>query len=412
MADKNFSNKRKDSSGRVLKENETQKSDGSYIYRWREDGVRRAVGATTLDELRQKEKAIRATIDKGLNVLNDNITLNNVYEIWKDVKRGLKENTFANYQYMYEHFVYPIFGRKKLKDIKRTTVRAFYNSLSENQGLGIDSIDSIHTVVHQVLDLAVLDEYLSYNPSDNALKELKRAIGNKKRRFALSREAEKAFMDYVNINPECEAWRPVFTVLDEQGLRIGEACGLQWSSVDFENRKITIRDNLVYFKSKQKGCAYALNTTKTESGIRVLPMTKNTEKQLRKLKEVRDQLGIRSSLTVDGKNDFVFLNRFGRPLNQGTVNKAIRRITKKANMELIDKGKKPIIPYFTTHVFRHTFVTRCCEARMEIKVIQYLAGHKDIKTTLDIYAEVTKEGLEEGSKEFEKYMEKFAGVTT
>ena len=81
-------------------------------------------------------------------------------------------------------------------------------------------------------------------------------------------------------------------------------------------------------------------------------------------------------------------------------------------MELIDKGKKPIIPYFTTHVFRHTFVTRCCEARMEIKVIQYLAGHKDIKTTLDIYAEVTKEGLEEGSKEFEKYMEKFAGVTT
>ena len=32
-------------------------------------------------------------------------TLNDMYELWKDLKRGLKNNTFENYKYMYETFV-------------------------------------------------------------------------------------------------------------------------------------------------------------------------------------------------------------------------------------------------------------------------------------------------------------------
>ena len=35
-------------------------------------------------------------------------------------------------------------------------------------------IDSIHTVLHQVLEMAVEDSYMRNNPSDNALKELKK----------------------------------------------------------------------------------------------------------------------------------------------------------------------------------------------------------------------------------------------
>ena len=49
-----------------------------------------------------------------------------------------------------------------------------------------------------------------------------------------------------------------------------------------------------------------------------------------------------------------------------------------------------IIPDFSCHITRHTFCTRLCENETNVKVIQSVMGHKDIQTTLDIYAEVSE----------------------
>ena len=49
-----------------------------------------------------------------------------------------------------------------------------------------------------------------------------------------------------------------------------------------------------------------------------------------------------------------------------------------------------IIPNFSCHITRHTFCTRLCENETNVKVIQSVMGHKDIQTTLDIYAEVSE----------------------
>ena len=42
----------------------------------------------------------------------------------------------------------------------------------------------------------------------------------------------------------------------------------------------------------------------------------------------------------------------------------------------------------TPHLLRHTYITRLCQSGMDIKKIQYLAGHSDIKVTLGIYSHV------------------------
>ena len=57
------------------------------------------------------------------------------------------------------------------------------------------------------------------------------------------------------------------------------------------------------------------------------------------------------------------------------------------------KGKKDplLLPHFSCHILRHSFTTRMCEAGVNIKVIQDALGHSDISTTLNIYADVTKE---------------------
>ncbi len=47
--------------------------------------------------------------------------------------------------------------------------------------------------------------------------------------------------------------------------------------------------------------------------------------------------------------------------------------------------------YYRCHHLRHTFCTRLCENDVNPKVIQVIMGHSDITTTMNIYAEVTKE---------------------
>ena len=43
----------------------------------------------------------------------------------------------------------------------------------------------------------------------------------------------------------------------------------------------------------------------------------------------------------------------------------------------------------TPHCLRHTFITRLCASGMDIKKIQYLAGHATVQMTLNVYAAVT-----------------------
>ena len=54
-----------------------------------------------------------------------------------------------------------------------------------------------------------------------------------------------------------------------------------------------------------------------------------------------------------------------------------------------------LIRHFSVHNLRHTFCTRFCENETNLKVIQDIMGHADITTTMNIYAEATKEKKQE-----------------
>ena len=156
--------RRKDSKGRVLKENETQRPDGTYSYRWRTaDGKRNSIYARTLDELREREAQVLKDKSDGIRTSAQNTTLNDIFDLWVQIKRGLKENTFQNYIYMYEQFVRDDFGKVKITKLKRSDIRRFYNYLIDERNLKISTVDNIHTVLHQVIDIAVEDNYLRNN---------------------------------------------------------------------------------------------------------------------------------------------------------------------------------------------------------------------------------------------------------
>lgn len=83
--------KRKDKSRTVLRTGELQRSDGSYRYSWTDENhKRRYVYAKTLEALRIKEEAIEKDKSDGIKAEARYITINDLYELWKDLKRGLK----------------------------------------------------------------------------------------------------------------------------------------------------------------------------------------------------------------------------------------------------------------------------------------------------------------------------------
>ena len=61
-----------------------------------------------------------------------------------------------------------------------------------------------------------------------------------------------------------------------------------------------------------------------------------------------------------------------------------------------EEMREPVLlPSFSAHILRHTFCTRLCENETNLKFIQSVMGHKDIQTTMDIYAEATEEKKQE-----------------
>ena len=173
---------RTDDHGNVLRMFEYQRPNGTYEFRYHDfTGKRLSAYAATLDDLHIREWQVLRDLADGI-VVNTPLTLNQLYEKWLGLKRGLKDNTLQHYKYMFETYVRSELGTRKLSGLKPSDIRSFYNHLYEERKLSIHSIDNIQTVLHQVLALAVEDDHLRKNPSDHALKELKRLAVKKKRK--------------------------------------------------------------------------------------------------------------------------------------------------------------------------------------------------------------------------------------
>ena len=390
------STKRKDKDRIVLRKGECQRPNGSYDYRWTDQfGKRHVIYGKTLEELREKEKEVDRDISDGIKAEKRNTTINELFDLWCHIKRGLKDNTFQNYKYMYNTFVRPKFGKLKISQVKKSDVKRFYNYLADERGLQASTIDSIHTVLHQVFDLAVDDGYIRSNPSERVLKELKQAhCFQTEKRKALTVAEQELFLDYLRNTPHYRHWYPIFAVMLGTGLRVGEATGLRWCDIDLDEGLIDVNHTLVYYcHGPQKGCSFNVNTPKTKAGERVVPMLGFVKEAFLEERENQKETGISCKASVDGYTDFIFVNRYGDTQHLGTLNKAIRRIIRDCNDAQFEKSDNPevLLPHFSCHTLRHTFTTRMCEAGVNIKVIQDALGHADVSTTLGIYADVTKD---------------------
>ena len=402
---------RKDDRGRALRKGEIQRSsDKRYMYSYTDPmGRRKFIYAKTLAELREKEdKLIRDQLD-GLDLyVAGKATVNDTFDRYLSTKFKLRETTRSNYVYMYDKFVRDTFGKKKIAEIKFSDVLKFYLYLLNNEGLALSTLDNINTLLHPTFELAVRDEIIRKNPSDGAMKEVtKESDKTRGIRKALTIEQQRAFMGYIAEHPVYYHWWPTFTILLGTGLRIGEALGLRWEDLDFDNKLININHSLVYYPvGGSRTSEQHISKPKTEAGIRTVPMLDTVRDAFLMEREEQEENGFNQTV-IDGMSGFVFVNRDGGVPNPQTINRTIKRISHSYNCEEVIKAKKErrdpiIIPDFSCHHLRHTFCTRLCEHENNLKVIQAIMGHRNIETTMDIYAEATERKKQETFEELSK----------
>ena len=215
--------RRKDNKGRVLKDGEVyRKSDRLYMYRWTaKNGKRHTIYDATLEGLREKEEKIQHDLADGLRIPECSLTLNDLFELWRKNKVGLKEHTFANYVYMYNRFVRDEIGMMKLKDIRKSDIRSYYNDIVRNGKMALNTLETIQNVLHQVFAVAVDDEYIRVNPTDGVLTAIKAAHQYETpKRHALTLPQQQAFLNFIKKTPKFQHGLPMFTFMLGTGCRI------------------------------------------------------------------------------------------------------------------------------------------------------------------------------------------------
>lgn len=182
----------------------------------------------------------------------------------------------------------------------------------------------------------------------------------------------------------------VFSTLAYTGMRAGELIALKWSDIDFENNTISITKT--YYNPNNNKKKYQILTPKTDSSIGKISVDPKIITLLSDYKvNVQDKW--KNELYVD--NDFVFTDNNGYPLVIKKLQLWIKSVLKKTN---IDKN-------ISTHSFRFTHCALLIEAGVHIKEIQERLRHKDINTTMNIYAKITNSYKKDASQKFSQLME-------
>ncbi len=157
--------------------------------------------------------------------------------------------------------------------MKKSDIKKFYNTMVDERMLKVSTMDSIHNVLHQVFGLAVDDNFIRTNPTDNMLKELKQSHNFEvEKRKALTVPEQELFINFLKNSEQYNHWYPVFAVMLGTGMRVGETVGLRWCDIDFDENLISVNHTLVcYNKGDGNGCSFAVNTPKSKAGERTQP---------------------------------------------------------------------------------------------------------------------------------------------
>ena len=398
--------KRRDNKNRVLRNGESQKKDGRYVYKyldfqrkphflysWKLEPTDR-LPAGKKDDLSLREKIRQLDEDKrnGTDKSGSKMTVLELVKKYVATKTGVKATTEAGYKTVINILTKEAFAYLPIKDIRHSDAKLFLIKLQKEDKRSYSSIHSIRGVLRPAFAMAVEDDYITKNPFNFELAKV--IINDSVMREAVSREQMRKFLEFVKADNHFSKYYDGIYILFHTGLRISEFVGLTVSDLDMKKKTIRVNHQL---QRRSDGTKY-IESTKTKSGTRTLPMEDDVYECFKRILANRNPPKVEP--VIDGYSGFLFFDKDERPMVAMHWEKYFQHIVAKHN-----KIYKQELPKITPHVCRHTYCTNKAKSGMNPKTLQYLMGHSEISVTMDTYTHL---GLQDAWEELERLQLQFS----
>ena len=383
-----MSQKRRDSKNRILRQGESQRKDGRYAYKYTDTfGKPQFVYAWKLvptdktpagkrDDisLREKENLIQKDLDDGIDPIGKKMTVCQLYAKQTRHRANVREGTKTGRKQLMRLLEEDPLGCCSIENVKLSDAKEWALRMRE-KGYSYKTINNHKRSLKAAFYTAIQDDCIRKNPFDFQLNTV--LEDNTEPKVPLTPEQEASFLSFVAGDSVYQKYYDEIVILLGTGLRISEFCGLTDSDLDFEDGTINVDHQLL-----RGADGYYIETPKTKSGMRQIPMS---EKVREALKRVLANRKCKTPVVVDGYGSFLFLTQNGTPKTAVNYQTMFRGLVKKYN----ESHEEALPKVMTPHTLRHTFCTNLANAGMNPKALQYIMGHSNITMTLNYYAHAT-----------------------
>lgn len=277
---------------------------------------------------------------------------------------SVAEKTRTSYAQLLQQHVYPVLGSVPMPEITAAMLKALLAGLPER--FAFASRVKVYAVLHGLFKEAVMDDTLDVNPMNKVPRP-------KQSKDAALPAEHKAFTveetRYILhcLEEEPLKWRTFILLLIDTGCRRGEACGLQWQSVDLDAGTVTIERNLQYTTAKG-----VYETLPKNGRTRVVDISPDVAELLRELRQTQPVM-VRWVFTQDDSPE---------PMHPDTPTRYFQRF-----------GKRYGIEHFHPHKLRHTSASLAITHGADVVSVAARLGHSDSSTTLRMYAHANEESI-------------------
>ncbi len=280
------------------------------------------------------------------------------------------ESTRTAYERIFRLWIYPTLGDLKLPEITAAQLNALLLSWQKS-GLAHASCVKGYAILNSLFKSAFLDDTIAVNPMQKVQRPKPRKDEKQKSVEAYTAEEARRILSALDSEPL--KWRVLIRLLIDTGMRRGEACGLQWSDIDFKERTISIVRNLCYTPA-----AGVYVDTPKNGRSRTVPVG---DDDLRLLKQLRDEQAAscvsRWVFTQDGSPE---------PMHPDSPTRYLKIFSERAGVE-----------HLHPHKLRHTFASIAITNGADVASVSETLGHSDKAVTLRMYTHADEESKRRAS---------------
>ncbi len=343
------------------------------------NGKYKYVYAATNKELQAKVTELKTKLGKGIDVTADTDTFGYWSERWIALKQmdvsAKRWRSYDSRRHYLDELAYLPIVKIKSAHVQQIIVKcATTPSEATGKPLSRQTLINLKNIASQIFKLAIDNRVMDFNPAEG-VKVPKGA--EKEEREPITDEQQR----WIRETPHRA--QTAAMIMLYAGLRRGELMALTWSDINLDSRSIDVSKTVVF----DGNSGSMVNSTKTESGKRTVYIPDILVEYLSNVPKDAFLVAHKQNGTAHSETSWRRLwESYMRALNAkyGDFGSVIP--TKNAEKKKSGPKKLPmIIPTFTPHQLRHTYITMLYLAGVDVLTAKQQAGHADIKTTLGIY---------------------------